>query len=276
MNTTNHTLILQTGMFAIQVECESSTLFLQLQQRYDGFLAPNLGHGNSFKIKVRPPQPLTPPIKNKNKTPIFSPKGLCFSTPGWEGNLDISRWAGWVSPGARAVEEVDYFLRVVCAVQVFQAGGFLFHAAGILRDGRAFVFFGPSGIGKTTISRMSGEGAVLNDDLILLLPVEEHWYVYSTPFSNAPQVAPLAGQYAPLAGMYRLVQDQQVFLETPTPGHILAELIANIPVLSTDSTYSPQLLARCQRLLASTPVFRLHFRKDDSFWQVVNPGQSKP
>jgi len=176
-----------------------------------------------------------------------------------------------VFPGARAVEEVDYFLRVVCAVQVFQAGGFLFHAAGILRDGRAYVFFGPSGIGKTTISQISGEGTVLNDDLILLLPDEEHWYVHSTPYSNATQIAPLAGQFAPLGGMYRLVQDQEVFLENSTPGHTLAEIIANIPVISTDPARSTELITRCQKLLASTPVFRLHFRKDNSFWQVVKP-----
>ena len=270
MNNASYTFILQMGKFAIQVECESSALFMQLQQRYAGFLASHLGHGDNFKIKVMPPQTLSPLIENK--IPTFTPNGLCFSPPGWEGNLDISRRAGWVSPGTRAVKEVDYFLRVVCAVQAFQVGGFLFHAAGILRDGCAFVFFGPSGIGKTTISRMSGKGTVLNDDLILLLPVDEHWYAYSTPFSNSKHVAPLAGKFAPLAGMYRLVQDQQVFLENSTPGYTLAELIANIPVISTDPIHSPILVARCQRLLASIPVFRLHFRKDNSFWQVVKPG----
>ena len=69
-----------------------------------------------------------------------------------------------------AFEEVEYFLRVIYALLVFQAGGLLFHAAGIVRDGQCYLFFGHSGSGKTTVARLSSTDLVLNDDLVVLIP----------------------------------------------------------------------------------------------------------
>lgn len=165
--------------------------------------------------------------------------------------------------------EAEYFLRIVVALVAFRAGGLMFHGAGIVRNGAGHVFFGYSGSGKTTVSRLSPHDLVLNDDLVVLLPYSTGWTMHATPFSNPTQVQPAGNHHAPLRAMWRLVQDTRVFAEPMGAGQALAELVSNVPVLSTDAARSPALLLRCQHLWNALPVRRLHFLRDDSFWRVV-------
>jgi len=164
---------------------------------------------------------------------------------------------------------LDYYVRVACAVLAFQAGGLLFHAAGIVRGGLGYVFFGYSGSGKTTVSRLSPHDVVLNDDLVLLMPADRGWTVQSTPFWNPSQVRPAGALAAPLAGLFHLVQDKQVYLETLYAAQAVAEVIASVPVIAADPSRTSQLLERGRRLIHAAPVYNLHFLPDPSFWPVV-------
>lgn len=266
------TFLLQTGWFELQLDCqETSAWFPSLRERYTQFLSPAQKPSPTvapIQITLRAPHTSTAPTGNK--APQFTSTGVIFTSPGWEGAYDLTQQIGWVRPASDYfIEEVDYFLRVVCALEAFHSGGMLFHAAGILRDGQAYVFFGHSGAGKTTVSRLSGEANVMNDDLLLLHPEKGAWAVYSTPFFNPTQVAPRGNRNAPLARMFQLVQNREVYLENASPGQTLAELIASIPVISTDPRRTLELIARCQVMMAQVPVYRLHFRKDDTFWKAI-------
>ncbi len=167
-----------------------------------------------------------------------------------------------------AVEEIDYFLRIVFAWLSFRKGGILFHAAGVRCHGLAYVFFGPSGAGKTTAARFSSPYEVLNDDLLLLAPDGDHWWVASTPFTNPTQVAPAPGG-APLAGLYRLVKDERVFLEDLGAAEAVAEILACVPILTSVPDFAVALLDRCRSLAGAAPVFQLHFRRDHTFWELL-------
>ena len=201
---------------------------------------------------------------------------LHFDAPGYVGTIDEQAGVGHLSLSSRQpVEEVDYFLRVAAALLLYRAGGFMFHAAGIVRDGRACLYFGYSGSGKTTVSRLSQAlgDRVLNDDLLFLVPPKPGqaggWTVYSTPFWNPTQVQPVGLDSAPLAGLFRLVQAKQVFTAAMQPGQAVAELVTSVPVLGLDPGRTLSVLARCRRLSRDVPVHHLHFLPDASFWPVV-------
>ncbi|MDD5467596.1 MAG: hypothetical protein PHS96_07300 [Anaerolineales bacterium] len=205
----------------------------------------------------------------------FSGRRVRLSSTGCEGVIDLASKRGELRlDRERAAEDVDYFLRVVYAMLAFEAGGWMAHAAGVVRRGRAHLFFGHSGSGKTTVSRLSQGQLVLNDDLVLILPVDEGWQVHGTPFWNPTQVRPGPGS-APLGGIYFLVQDKCVFLEPTTPGLALAELVSNAPVIPEDSRRNTELLARCASLLRDAAVYRLHFLPDDSFWAAIDAGEAE-
>ncbi len=197
---------------------------------------------------------------------------LRFDAPGYVGHIDEGAGTGQLAISSRQpVEEVDYFLRVAAALLLFREGGFMFHAAGIVRDGRAYLYFGYSGSGKTTVSRLSHAlgDTILNDDLLFLVPSDGGWMVHSSPFWNPTQVKPNGLDSAPLAGLFRLVQAKTVFTAPMQPGQAVAELVASVPVLGLDPGRTLAILARCQRLSRDVPVHHLHFLPDDSFWPVV-------
>lgn len=206
----------------------------------------------------------------------FQKGRLHFDAPGYVGRIDERAGTGHLTLSSRQpVEDVDYFLRVGAALLLYQLGGLMFHAAGIVRAGRAYLFFGYSGSGKTTVSRLSqAQGdTVLNDDLLFLLPPVPdqpgQWTVHSTPFWNPTQVQPDRTGSAPLAALFRLVQAKQVFTSPMPAGQAVAEIMTSVPVLGLDPERSLGALARSRRLSQDLPVHHLHFLPDDSFWPVV-------
>jgi hypothetical protein len=61
---------------------------------------------------------------------------------------------------------IDSVLRILHSLLLAREGGFLVHAASAIRNGRAFLFAGLSGAGKTTISRLAPpDVALLTDEV---------------------------------------------------------------------------------------------------------------
>ena len=205
---------------------------------------------------------------------VFRASGAHFTAPDYSGHIDLARQrAALTLDSATPVEDADYFIRTIYALRLFEAGGLLFHAAGLLRRERGYLFFGPSGSGKTTVARLSPEALVLNDDLVALRPRAGQWQMHATPFSNptqvAPQHAPTGPRAASVSGAYRLIQDRTVYAEDLPPALAVAEIVAGSPIVCADPARTFELIARASQLLAHVPVRRLHFLPDDSFWKVV-------
>lgn len=195
---------------------------------------------------------------------------LTWESPLCRGRIDP--WQAWGSltiNSSQPQADAEYFLRAACALFSFENGGLLFHAAGVVRNEKAYLFFGHSGSGKTTVASFSPEGTVLNDDLVLLMPNQGIWWAYPTPFWNAAD-APAPSSPAPLVGLYRLKQDRSVFLERMEPGVAVAEMLSNAPLISADASRSRELIQRCQAILAAVPAHALHFQTNDSFWRVIS------
>ncbi|HMD84391.1 MAG TPA: hypothetical protein VKO18_06785 [Terriglobia bacterium] len=72
---------------------------------------------------------------------------------------------GWVRQTANPYA-LDGVLRILHSLILAREGGFLVHAASAVRDGRAFVFAGVSGAGKTTIARLAPPDVTLLTDEI--------------------------------------------------------------------------------------------------------------
>jgi hypothetical protein len=194
--------------------------------------------------------------------------GVCTLTaPGFDGEVSAATGTAHLrahpeaSPG-----DIGYFLRVVLAVQAFARGGMLFHTAGIVHRRQGYAFFGVSGSGKTTAAHFSAPDPVLNDDLVLLWPSPTGWQMYATPFGRRRGEV----RAVTLRALLRLVKDENVFLAPLSPSRALAELVANTPVLSADPLWLPEVLARWEALLSTVPVYTLHFRRDATFWEVID------
>ena len=253
----------------VSVSCQPTTLNGQLRDRYHKFLPRAEAQLDAqMDAQVQLSGRLRPhPLLERGT--VFEGDSVHFTAPGFQGEVDPKRGKATLRLSSAApIEEIDYLLRVIYAVLAFKAGGLLFHAAGIVRDGRTFLFFGPSGSGKTTVSRLSTNYLTLNDDLLILIPGRDGWQAHGTPFWN-PTQAPPSNQHAPLGALIRLVQDKDVHLKKMSKGQALAELVGSVPVIPLSSQQLPVLLKRLENLANSIPTYHLHFRLDDSFWEVV-------
>jgi hypothetical protein len=195
--------------------------------------------------------------------------GLCLlEAQGFAGEIALEDEAADLRAHPAAEPgDLAYFVRTVFALRAFAEGALLFHAAGVVHHDVAYALFGHSGSGKTTASRLSSGKPILSDDLILLRQVEPGWKVWATPFGRW-RVREMRS--APLRALLRLVQAPEERLEPMPRGVALGELVANSPVINADRIRSVALLARWEGILRSVPVYFLHFRKSDTFWEVID------
>jgi hypothetical protein len=250
----------------LALRCDNPALAAALRRRYQDFPLDGepLLHAEISLSGSERAAPLYDPAIS------FHDGTIRFTTPTYSGQIDAQAGRAELTiSSAYALEDIEYFVRVIYALLAFRAGGLLLHGAGIVRDGRGYLFCGYSGSGKTTVARLSAGDQVLNDDLVLALPGADCWLLHATPFWNPTQIRPSGKASAPLAVLLRLVQDTRVFVEPLGAGQALAEIIANVPVLPADPLLSAALLRRGQQLLSATPAYRLHFLPDPSFWPLV-------
>jgi hypothetical protein len=166
---------------------------------------------------------------------------------------------------------VENFLRVAFANLLVRRGGCLVHAAGIVQEGRAYVFFGPSGAGKSTVTELSRPRPALSDDMIAMRLEAGELRAERVPFYGVyPPTERHGGRY-PVARLLRLVQDARHALEDLPRAVQVLELRAALPFLDPSD---PRPLDVCGRAAAAVPVRKLRFARDAGFWDLLaGPGR---
>jgi hypothetical protein len=263
---TRDTTALTIGPLRIIINALDPAVHTVLRSAYRPFAADAAPASQSLTVQIDympGPAPAEWPFTFRNSV-------LQFTAPHCLGAIDVRRLDAHVAiTSPHPFEPIDYCVRAALALLAFDAGGLLFHAAGLARREKGYAFFGYSGSGKTTVARVSTDAVTLNDDLVVLLPQADRWWMHATPFSNPTQVTPRGQQSVPLVALYRLVQDRSVFVEPIDPAEAIAEVIASSPVVNADPDRAVALLDRAGQIVSSVPVQRLHFLPDASFWAVV-------
>lgn len=170
---------------------------------------------------------------------------------------------------------VENCLRLIFAHEMLERGGMLLHGAGVVRNGSAYVFFGPSGAGKTTVTTLSAGDLILSDDLVMIVRRESGFAACSVPFRGLLTPAATTDRDYPLAGLFRLVQDREDRVEPLDAPRAVGELVQSLPFVTDCPEAAPRMLEVASAVAAAAPVSRLRFRKDRTFWRVVeNAGRS--
>jgi hypothetical protein len=269
------TLVLALAGWRIHLRCQPDRFAEAVSARYGVFLAEDEGGapadltadvrldaGQVVLAELLPTTRLTGPV-------------CTLDLPGADAQLRMDERRGdLVIRNNAALPSLEYFLRAACALLADASDDLMLHCAAATNARGAHLFVGHSGDGKSTASRLSaGRAVVLNDDLVVLRRENGRWMAYGTPFWNF-ETLDRGGQTAhgPVAGVYTLAKDPQVYLEPLPVAAAVAALFANCPVVNGDPGRTAALLARCRRLAQAVPVWRLHFRKDASFWDVLEAG----
>jgi hypothetical protein len=149
-------------------------------------------------------------------------------------------------------------------------GGVIVHAAGAVLEGRALVFPGVSGAGKSTISRVFMEAglgdSLLSDDRVIIRSLSdggrepEQLTVWGTPWPGDARVARNA--CAPLAAMLFLVKSEENELLPLSSNAALRRLMPMVTCPWYDAQRFPGALETCGWIAQGVPCYDLRFRPD--------------
>lgn len=170
--------------------------------------------------------------------------------------------------GVRHEYALDSLLRILLTAVLAPRQGFLLHAASIVRDGRAYVFAGRSGAGKSTVASLSPVGSVLTDEISLIRYSDGCWQAYGTPFWGEFRAAGM-NRHFPIAGIYFLTQDKHDRFEPLSTKEILRALLPCVLFFTSEIRANEALLSTLLEIVERVPAYRLHFRRTPNFWKVV-------
>jgi hypothetical protein len=173
-----------------------------------------------------------------------------------------------VLSGVRHEYALDSLLRVLLSWTLLPKRGFLLHAATVLRGGRAFIFTGRSGAGKSTVASLAPAGTVLTDEISLLCEQGAEWRAFGTPFWGEFRAEGKRAD-AGIAGIFQLVQAPRNRIERISPGDALRMLLPNVLFFSKDAEANRRLLEVVTETAQSVPCYRFEFRRDVSLWEAL-------
>lgn len=164
---------------------------------------------------------------------------------------------------------IDAVLRIVHTLGLATQGGLLLHAASAIRNGRAFVFAGVSGAGKTTISRLApSDVTLLTDEISYVRKTDNGYYAFGTPFTG--ELAKLGeNESAPLAALYLLTQGPVNKIEPVAAGEAVRSLLANVLFFAEEPELVRQVFQSACEVADRVPVSRLTFAPDSRVWEMI-------
>jgi hypothetical protein len=176
-----------------------------------------------------------------------------------------------VDRGYTAVRmSIENFLRVAGQLCLVSHDAFLMHTAGILDRGRVFLFFGPSGVGKSTATEFSAPRRGLSDDMVLLELRGDQAVAHAVPFfGKFPAHERVRGVF-PIAAALRLRQSPVDRLERLTPARAVATVSGSVPFIHELGLPHEGLTDLVSRFCARVPAFDLHFTRSANFWTLLD------
>jgi len=163
----------------------------------------------------------------------------------------------------------DNFLRILFTLILVEEKALLLNASAVSENGQGKVFFGPSGCGKTTVARLSQGYTLMADDLVIIKPHNGRYRVYGTPFWDELNNEGPDNARAELSGLYLLKMDNENNLTAIDNTQAVPELYRNVLFFSDDGKLLNRVFRACCNLANTVPVYKLHFRPDPSFWELV-------
>lgn len=138
--------------------------------------------------------------------------------------------------------------------------GLYLHASAVVVDGRAYLFSGHSGAGKSTHTRLwqqlfGADARVINDDKPVLRRIDGKWIAYGTPWCGKDGIN--LNESAPLAGICYLKKGQKNEIRTLSKREAMERILAQTIRKFPDAARLDQMLRLMEQLLAEIPVYEL-------------------
>jgi hypothetical protein len=258
-------LVIEIGGMPVRVNTTDTDFLRMLSARYDGFVSSSGSPEIEFDVELT--------------TRAFSDPDADVRVTQRDGRWSLERgdfraeWEpaariGWIRQSANPYS-IDAVLRIVHTLVLARQGGFLLHSASALRNGKAFLFAGVSGAGKTTISRLAPPDATLLTDEISYVRQRDSGYTaFGTPFTG--ELAKLGENVsAPVAALYLLAKGDENRIDPVPPAEAVRALLANVLFFAEDQELVRMIFDAAFHFVERVPVSRFTFVPDARVWELI-------
>lgn len=144
--------------------------------------------------------------------------------------------------------------------------GLVLHSSAVEWQGKAFLFSGPCGMGKSTHTRLwqrvYGEAAqVFNDDKPALRYLDDKWFAYGTPWCGKDGIN--QNKKVPLAGICFLKRGEENAIRQLSPEEAVTRIISQTMRRFRKEENLLRMLTHTEQLVKDIPVFELHCKADE-------------
>lgn len=259
-------LVIEIGRVPVRVTSEDAQFLDMLERRYAGFVASSSADAEiELAVEITPPGVSDP---DADVRVIHRSGRWALERGDFRAEWEPEKRRGWIRQTANPYS-IDAVLRIIHTLVLARQGGFLLHAASALRNGKAFVFAGVSGAGKTTISRLAPDDATLLTDEISYVRKQGDGYIaFGTPFTG--ELAKVGENVsAPVAAVYLLAKGSENKIEPVAASEAARSLLANLLFFAEDESLVQATFHAAFEFVNRVPVSRLTFVPDSRVWELI-------
>lgn len=149
--------------------------------------------------------------------------------------------------------------------QLLSHDGLMLHSSAVALDGRAYLFSGPCGTGKSTHTRFwqaefGGKAVVFNDDKPALRRIDDRWIAYGTPWCGKDGIN--VNMSAPIAGICFLKQADQNRIRRLSEQEAAQKVIWQTMRRFKLEEKLDLMLSHVDKLVREVPIFELENRPE--------------
>jgi len=254
------------GDSPILLRCQDEEFWTIVEQRYSSFVREGAEPACVFEVEVTRPERSLSSVRElrvQNDGDAWELERGDFRVE-WNSRTGRGHILQTATPYA-----IDTALRIVHTIVQATRGGFLLHGASAIRNGRAFLFSGVSGAGKTTLSRLAPKDAILLTDEISYITRGANGYrACGTPFAGE-LARPGENAAAPVERLYFLAKGPENGIAPIEAGEALRLLLRNILFFADDPELVKMVFRSANDFLGKVPAYRLTFYPDGRVWDLI-------
>jgi hypothetical protein len=257
--------VIEIGGLPIALHCDNPAFNRLLVERYAGYVANSEQASFDFDIEIVTPGSGT---GDEDLSVTWNSGRWLMERGDFHAEFNPATARGRVQQTISPYS-IDSVLRIVHTLLLARKGGFLMHASSAIRNGRAFLFPGVSGAGKTTMARLAPpDAALLTDEISYVIPQDGRYFAVGTPFFG--ELARVGENLsAPIECVYLLAKGPENKIEPVLGSEAVRGLLGNILFFAQDPEFVKLVFDAALDFAGRVPVRRLTFVPDARVWELI-------